>query len=364
MLWNLFRHLPDTIAYYEPLHDFLPHHVNYPINASPEHLHVKTYFDEYNQIKEVLDLHKIEFARKNLYLESNDHYDDLKIYLEKIINLSKNFSNIVLKFNRIDLRLPWIKKNFPNAKILHIFRDPRDQWYSSLKNTKFHEAKLDFNNFSELQWAWSLYKDFPFLSDIYLSHPYERSYYLWKLSYLIGSLNSDYSFSYKELLNNPNEYFLKIKNYSNFDGNFNSGLLRSLIEPNPKRSWEKNISDNWFMEYENKCEELLEEVGINKCFGRINLIEIQNKFSKYKSMVNNKVIHDWFVNSLISKKNFDDFNYQKHLMQSENNFLLKINELKQEIREINYDYELIVNSKSWKITKPLREFVLKIKGTK
>ena len=38
----------------------------------------------------------------------------------------------VLQFNRIDFRLGWFRRHFPNATILHLYRHPRDQWCSSL----------------------------------------------------------------------------------------------------------------------------------------------------------------------------------------------------------------------------------------
>jgi hypothetical protein len=38
----------------------------------------------------------------------------------------------VLQFNEIDLRLPWFRAHFPTARILHLYRHPREQWCSSL----------------------------------------------------------------------------------------------------------------------------------------------------------------------------------------------------------------------------------------
>ena len=36
----------------------------------------------------------------------------------------------MLQFNRADLRVAWLRQQFPQAKLIHLYRHPRDQWLS------------------------------------------------------------------------------------------------------------------------------------------------------------------------------------------------------------------------------------------
>ena len=88
-------------------------------------------------------------------------------YIEILVEAAKG--RPVLQFNRADLRLPWLKARFPGARILHIFRHPRDQWCSSLMDIRRFpkEMKLcdfaPFDRFYLLSWGRDLRRYFPFL---------------------------------------------------------------------------------------------------------------------------------------------------------------------------------------------------------
>jgi hypothetical protein len=97
----------------------------------------------------------------------------------------------VLQFNRVDFRLPWLRYNFPEATIVHLYRHPRDQWCSSLLESRFPlegdvRSFEPYDGFYLRRWASDLKYRFPFLDERRVSHPYELFYAIWKLSYLFG----------------------------------------------------------------------------------------------------------------------------------------------------------------------------------
>src|SRR6185295_9584612 len=112
----------------------------------------------------------------------------MKRYVEILIERARG--RPVLQFNRVDFRLPWLRKTFPGAKILHLYRHPRDQWCSTLMDpSAFPKERTiaDFaahDHFYLRNWARDLKYHFPFLDEQHLDHPYEMFYYVWKLSYL------------------------------------------------------------------------------------------------------------------------------------------------------------------------------------
>ena len=209
MLWNLFRQLPEVRAYYEPLHDWIPGFIKYPIQPEKSHRFVKSsYFDEYKDVPAVASLHKIDFANHRLYLESEDSYPELHAYIQSLVESTPFGKTAVLQFNRIDFRLAWIKKNFTNARLLHLTRNPRDQWYSTMApyNNIDLDHTIDLDAYSLATWARDLYKQFPFLAAPQIEHIYQRFYYLWKLSYLAGQRLSDLSLAYEDILAEPKKF--------------------------------------------------------------------------------------------------------------------------------------------------------------
>ena len=45
---------------------------------------------------------------------------DLRSYVDTLINHA--VSRPALQFNRIDFRLPWFRRHYPNATYIHIYR--------------------------------------------------------------------------------------------------------------------------------------------------------------------------------------------------------------------------------------------------
>ena len=61
--------------------------------------------------------------------------DRLHAYLSYLITESRRHSpKVLLKDNRFQFRLGWLRAQFPSAKVVHIYRRPEDQWQQPLRN--------------------------------------------------------------------------------------------------------------------------------------------------------------------------------------------------------------------------------------
>ncbi|MEP0496173.1 MAG: sulfotransferase, partial [Paraglaciecola sp.] len=125
LLWNLFRQTPGCTSYYEPFNErqwFNPALRGNTVDSS--HRGVADYSAEYNGLNELTQFYNEDWIRKQLLMTEDSWNPGMKSYIESIVSSAKG--RPILQFNRIDFRLPWLKKHFPNAKIIHLHRHPRD----------------------------------------------------------------------------------------------------------------------------------------------------------------------------------------------------------------------------------------------
>jgi hypothetical protein len=181
-------------------------------------------------------------------------------YVEILIERARG--RPVLQFNRIDFRLPWFRRHFPGAKIVHLYRHPRDQWMSSFPDPKEYPANSPIADFPAhdhyylLMWAADLKYYFPFLGDADNAHPYRLFYLIWKLSYLFGRRFAHVSLAYEDLLANPDAKLADL--YSKLDfRDADLGQLAKLIEKPRSGRWRKYAPENWFQDHESHCEKVL-----------------------------------------------------------------------------------------------------------
>ena len=382
MLWNLFRQLQEVRSFYEPLHDQLVSYIKHPLQPQREHFFVKSYFDEYQNIPDIVSLHQNDFANHRLLLEGSDVHPELHTYIQALAESVPSAHQIVLQFNRIDFRLAWIKKNFPNAKLLHIFRDPRDQWYSSL--TRFSgdiDNFIDFNQYYLATWARDLYRQFPFLVSSKLEHAYQRFYFIWKLSYLAGQRLSDLSVAYEDVLAEPEEFATKILRFSNLYTDKNLEACLKTIISKPERAWTMDKSDDWFLVIEQKCEQVLDELGLNKNFSLMPLSEIQQSSPKYQGLLFDPENDAWAARSFTqavareqsavfdahiaheqTRKQLDDVWADRDAIRADRDriqaerehFYEEMRSATIERDQLQLTLNSVVYSRSWKLTSPLR----------
>ena len=227
----------------------------------PTHIGVGDYYSEYIGLHSLDKYFKSEWPYKKLYMTEKDYDENLYCYIHQLINVSKG--RPVLQFNRIDFRLSWIKGYFPGVPILHIIRNPREQWMSVMKDGPVQpDFCIDSANepclFYTIQWAHDLKTVFPFLEPIG-QHPYKIHYFLWRLSYIFGRIWADYIIKYEDLVSDFKSTVEGLFHF--FEIEYDSDLILRLETLNkgykPER-WRSYAPIEWFEEIENECERSLQ----------------------------------------------------------------------------------------------------------
>jgi hypothetical protein len=258
LLWNLFRNIEGCTSYYEPFnerkwfdHETRGNHVD------STHLGVNDYWHEYEELSDLSKFYDEKWIHKQIYMDERSYNPDMERFIDCIIENTKGTA--VLQFNRIDLRLPWIKKHYPKAKIIHLYRNPRDVWTSFLINKKVMTASNIESTYRDAfyldVWCEDLANFYPFLDPTVTHHPYQRFYYLWKLSYLFGIEWADHSVSFEDLAYSPHDCIQSMLSRLGLTGNINE--LSKVIQPPPRNKWKEFANDEWFLEHENYCESTL-----------------------------------------------------------------------------------------------------------
>ncbi len=264
LLWNVFRMMRNFTPYYQPFHErrWLDPAQNGAQAGATERMLIDSW-REYAELECRKGIFKDAWARRNLFMDADSSDPDMKRYVEALIDGAA--CRPVLHCNRIDFRLPWFRRHFPRATIVHLYRHPRDQWLSCLldpdkvtpRTTTAEFAPHD--HYGLHSWAADLQRHFPFLDQAAITHPYQWSYYLWKLSFLYGRRHAHISLAYEDLLQDPRMRFielldqLRVREYTNIDD-----LARMVDKPRSGR-WLKWADDGWFLSHEMQCENVLAE---------------------------------------------------------------------------------------------------------
>ena len=259
VLWNIFRNIDDCTAYYEPFNErrwFNSQSRGDLVDST--HLGVKDYWKEYEGMDDLDSLYNEDWIRESLMMDEASWNPRMKDFIDELINSANGTP--VLQFNRIDFRLPWLKHTYPGAKIIHLYRHPRDQWFSFLTDKSLmnkddvHKTYID--GFYLDSWCNDLQKFFPFLSNKISPHPYQRFYYLWKLSFLYGQQFSDISISFENMTQEPEETLNQIFSTLNWQNNDWKPAL-SVLKKTKLDKWKAYAEEEWFHDFEAQCEETL-----------------------------------------------------------------------------------------------------------
>ena len=263
LVWNLFRQLPACTAYYEPFNErrwFDPGTRGSHVDKS--HLHVADYWAEYVGLESLAADFSAAWKSERLYMPAHAWEPAMQRYIETMIEQAAG--RPVLQFNEVDFRLPWLRARFPRARLLHIFRHPRDQWCSTLgrdlKSSTSHTLAefAEVDGFYLLPWGRDLQRCFPFLTLDDGSHPYELFYQIWKLSYLFGRLYSDVSISYESIVTRP-EQTLRSTFASLAVADYEMSTLLPLVNPAALGKWRSYAADDWFERIEQRVDRTFDE---------------------------------------------------------------------------------------------------------
>jgi hypothetical protein len=232
------------------------------------HRGVENYDEEYRALSALSALYREGWTKEHLFMDEGFNEPDMLRFLITLIDHAPG--RPVLQFNRIDFRLPWIRRNFRRARVIHIYRHPRDQWCSSLLEHASSvpidctmEAFWPYDGFYLRRWAEDLKYHFPFLDERSVRHPYELFYYLWKLSYLFGASYADSSVRFENLIEAPAAALSSVFELLEIDTAHVANAEQRIVKPQIGK-WRSYADHQWFFDIETRCETVLRDFWSSK----------------------------------------------------------------------------------------------------
>lgn len=263
LLWRCFRELEDVNAYYEPLNPrkwFDKSTRGSRVDTT--HRNVDDYWREYDSLGDAVVPWSDRWTHSDLYMPTTAPGLELRNYIDLLINNAPG--KCVLQFNRVDFRLHWLRTRFPSATVIHLYRNPRDQWLSTfLKHPPVSKTAVvrDFlacDEFYLLEWVRDLRRWFPLFSEVENLHPYELSYLVWSMSQEFGNRFSDLSVSYEALVSTPRETLQQVEEVTQCAGLTQTSVIPGIDSKSVGR-WPTYAKDDWFRDKEKPMDELLRD---------------------------------------------------------------------------------------------------------
>jgi hypothetical protein len=212
LVYTLFRQTGLYHCLYEPLHEDLREFLVYGLRAE-EHSHhffVDQYHTEFKGLRRTGALFRRRWGLAGLHLSPVDSDEDLHRYLSYLFEASlERAPRMMFKENRITFRLGWFRANFPEAKVIHIYRGKEAQWRSivrrveAVRGGQAGEQSVQFNGFGIATWCEDLKGLYPELEAAQSQTGFERFAKLWERSYRENVAHADVSIAYEDLLRDP-----------------------------------------------------------------------------------------------------------------------------------------------------------------
>ena len=262
LVWNVFRRLPGVTAYYEPFNERRWFDVrNRGSEVDPTHINVSDYWSEYDGLEELGNHFDERWKFEHLYMPEDAWNPAMEQYIRILIERARG--RAVLQFNEVDMRLPWLRAKFPGAKILHVFRHPREQWCSTLPKGSPQLMGLTLSEFEKidgfylLRWGRDLRHYFPFLTLQPDAHPYELFYQIWKISYLFGCFHADCSVAFEQIANEPRSTLQRMFSAMGLEEYDLDSLVR-VVQPQHGLRWTESPDAGRFAMIEAKVDAMFE----------------------------------------------------------------------------------------------------------
>ena len=259
------------------------------VGTAADHVGVDSYWDEYQPLLPAIrKVYRPEFGIQRLFLEKHDSHEALKMYISFLLSAADGIP--ALQFNRVDFRLPWLRVQFPQATIIHLYRDAREQWMSMVKNLSREVWDDPYENtpYDLIVWSSSLALYFPFLFSRVVTTAYHRHYLLWRLSKLMGERCADISISFDKLLESPKEQIAQLLKTTGLV-NVDIEQLNHLIFPPKREQWRNLVDEDWFLKAEKECDKCLDQLGLIEQFGIVPLDHIKaehnSQWKEYEASV-------------------------------------------------------------------------------
>ncbi|RMF67896.1 MAG: sulfotransferase [Alphaproteobacteria bacterium] len=263
-LWQLLDAVPGVAAYYEPLNPRRWHRADSSGAVhDPTHRGVRDYRRHYEGLDHLDRFFRDEWSSHRLVMDARSEDRDLERFIAGLVAAVAADQLPVLQFNRVDFRLPWLKSRFPQARILHLYRHPRENFLSAIDPQAVPpEATLEafpaHDRFLLGEWAQDLALFFPVLQVEREAHPYLLFYMIWRLSHAAGLAHADLSIAYEDLCADP---VVPVRAALELVGR---DLPRKAADPlralslGPRRPrWPEYASDAWFAAIEAEGERRL-----------------------------------------------------------------------------------------------------------
>ncbi len=259
LLWNIFRDIPGCTAYYEPFNERRWFDASCRGDGvDGTHQGVSDYWREYQGFEDLAQFYSEDWHSHHLYMDRHVSHPAMQQYVQTLIDRTEH--RAVLQFNRIDFRLDWFKLHFPQATFVHLYRQPRNQWLSFLKDQKHIPATAIAQQYTDHfyldLWSTRLSHIFPMLHPQVTKHPYERFYLLWKLSYLYGKRDADISIAFERLVSEP-KTLSALFDVCQIDASHIASITDKINPALASDKWQEYASEDWYQQYESSAEEKL-----------------------------------------------------------------------------------------------------------
>ena len=261
-LFSAYQRLPGHRAYYEPLHDNLLAHIAHT-TPKDRHVGVKDYYAAYRNISDIEQHHDRAFAYQHWIMDEQTQCPSLKNWLGFL--MQQQAVRHVMKFTRATLRLGWLRAQWPDARIIHLTRNPRDLWVS----TRRHLPASEWDNadhpdaYDTFQICVALANQIPILMHYRGSHEgYRRLYILWRLSEQVAAAYADCRVALTDLQAEPYatlESLVAVDAIAEED----VALACSAIARTGHDGWSQYREDAWFAEAEAAADAEFNSLGLD-----------------------------------------------------------------------------------------------------